>query len=224
MIPFGCFVLAFSCRSGCNMPSVSTCLVSWIKVMSDLLVSLLKEDLNEELYMAREAGLGLDLYLTKVDFGPKKLAFILRLNEPLFFCFFVVSCFLAYAVYWCERTYTRSCTWPGRRASSTSTSISPITFPGHTRCSTLHWPIYNTLSRRLFPFSFFLKCTYLFHFHPLRFFSFSFFHVFVLVFTSCFVFCFQLFRFCSFFFIFFVIFPHFCFCHLPSFSVLIFNV
>ena len=34
--------------------------------MSDLLVSLLKEDLNEELYMAREAGLGLDLYLTKV--------------------------------------------------------------------------------------------------------------------------------------------------------------
>lgn len=34
--------------------------------MSDLLVSLLKEDLNEELYMAREAGLGLGIYLTKV--------------------------------------------------------------------------------------------------------------------------------------------------------------
>lgn len=36
------------------------------KVMAALLVDLLKEDLNEELYMAREAGLGLNLYLTKV--------------------------------------------------------------------------------------------------------------------------------------------------------------
>lgn len=34
--------------------------------MAALLVDLLKEDLNEELYMAREAGLGLNLYLTKV--------------------------------------------------------------------------------------------------------------------------------------------------------------
>lgn len=34
--------------------------------MSALFVNLLKEDLNEELYMAKEAGLGLDLFLSKV--------------------------------------------------------------------------------------------------------------------------------------------------------------
>ncbi|CBJ49276.1 conserved unknown protein [Ectocarpus siliculosus] len=34
-------------------------------VLANLLVDLLKEDLNEELYMASEAGLGLNLYLTK---------------------------------------------------------------------------------------------------------------------------------------------------------------
>ncbi|CAN0499175.1 unnamed protein product, partial [Ectocarpus sp. 12 AP-2014] len=34
-------------------------------VFANLLVDLLKEDLNEELYMASEAGLGLNLYLTK---------------------------------------------------------------------------------------------------------------------------------------------------------------
>ena len=39
------------------------------KVLSKLFVDLLMEDLNEELYMASQAGLGLSLYLTKVFCG-----------------------------------------------------------------------------------------------------------------------------------------------------------
>lgn len=35
--------------------------------MGDVLMNLLKEDLNEELYMARQAGLGLDLFISKAS-------------------------------------------------------------------------------------------------------------------------------------------------------------
>lgn len=37
------------------------------QVMSDFLMNLLKEDMNEELYMAKQAGLGLDLFISKVS-------------------------------------------------------------------------------------------------------------------------------------------------------------
>lgn len=42
------------------------------QVMSDLLMNLLTEDLNEELYMARQAGLGLDLFISKVSVSPAR--------------------------------------------------------------------------------------------------------------------------------------------------------
>ena len=37
-----------------------------MKVLTELFATLLNEDLNEELYMARQAGLGLVIYPTKV--------------------------------------------------------------------------------------------------------------------------------------------------------------